>query len=421
MSTVIYPPGHFTHCIDRNDYEPLPEPVPGAIVSGPATYGKKTCDYLLGGKLVCMLPDPVCVIGTIVGREPVLYGKSGEDAIDNDFSFNLLLAPYRPEDFRRYAQPDVNRWVIRNDVAKHAPQGELIVDRTNLLAGLVPRDPEPESPVDGYGVLWHYPDDLGKPTQASDPEENRQNNLNKLRPVREDGGVSIPLPVLHCECEGSRIWMVCNAMRPFLDVLSGKPPGAPGPSVTEQCHKALGWIPIIGDLVCGVVETIIDVAMFPLVIAMAAAAAAAWAAAQMYDDLFITGPVAERLALDGRMVVVQGNWTWDSGHAGHLELHPVSAIAVAVGVPEGSDPVGPVDSTLAARVTDLKDRWCHLFNEAPPPVAPSGAAVPRVPPLTLTTEQAATASNQQQPENQWSIHPAIDGCSRRRGGGDDIR
>lgn len=33
--------------------------------------------------------------------EGTLYGRSGFNAIDNDFSLDLLLAPYRVEDFRR--------------------------------------------------------------------------------------------------------------------------------------------------------------------------------------------------------------------------------------------------------------------------------------------------------------------------------
>lgn len=416
MATVIYPGGRFTHCIKPADYEPLP----GALTLGPATFGKRTCDFLLGGKLVCMASEPLCVLGQIVGREHTSYGKSGYNGIDNDFSFNLLLAPYAPADFRRYAVPSVNRWVIRNDVAKHAPQGDLLRDVAGRLTGLVPLEPAAESPLDGYGVLWHFPDGGGPPSQAPDPAEKRQNNLSKLTPVSETAGgrpgVSIPLPVLHCECEGSRIWAVCNAMRPFLDILSGKVPGSPGPSATEVCHKTLGWIPFVGNALCALIELAIAVLLLPLVVALAIAALVAWLAAQAYDDAFLTGPAAKQLPL-GATVVVQGVWTWDAGHAGHLELHPVTAIAVAVGVPEGSDPVGPVDPAVAGRVTDLKDRWCRLLEQAPPPVAPPGVGVPPVPTVQLTAEQAATAATQARPEHRWTVHPVIDGCRPEGEGG----
>ena len=173
-------------------------PAAGALTLGPATFGKRTCDFLLGGKLVCMASEPVCVLGQIVGREHTSYGKSGYNGIDNDFSFNLLLAPYAPADFRRYAVPSVNRWIIRNDVAKHAPQGDLLRDVAGRLTGLVPLEPAAESPLDGYGVLWHFPDGGGTPGPAPDPAEKRQNNLSKLAPVSETAGGRSPVSPSRC-------------------------------------------------------------------------------------------------------------------------------------------------------------------------------------------------------------------------------
>jgi len=255
--------------------------------------------------------------------------------------------------------------------------------------------------------------------RAADPDDKGQANLSKLDTVVEDAGVSIALPVLHCECEGSRIWAVCNAMAPFLDILSGKPPGAPGPSVTDVCHKALGWIPFVGDFLCAVAEAIVDIAMFPIVLAMAAAAGVAWVSAQAYDDVFLTGPVKARIH-EGDVVVVQGRWAWDSGHAGHMELHPVVAIAIAPGITMGgNDPVGPVAADVANNVRDLESRWCRLLSQAPPPVAPTTLhGAPPVPGVQLSGEQETTALAQQSPENQWMVHPLIDGCRSR---GNDIR
>src|ERR1700694_1971589 len=111
MAPVISPGGPFTHCVQRNDFRLLD---PFYLV-GAASAGKAACDYLLGGKLVCMAPDPVCAIGTIVGLEDTSYGKSGFDGIDNDFSFNLLPAPYAVQDFRHYAVSKTEQHVIRND------------------------------------------------------------------------------------------------------------------------------------------------------------------------------------------------------------------------------------------------------------------------------------------------------------------
>src|SRR5436190_1299915 len=134
MTTVVYPGGHFTHCVDAADFHQL-DPF---YLTGPASAGKAACDFLLGGKLVCMARDPVCVIGTIVGLEHTSYGKSGFDAIDNDFSFNLLLAPYGVGDFgiyRNYVHAVDGQHSIRDDVAAHAPPGHLIVDSAGVVSG----------------------------------------------------------------------------------------------------------------------------------------------------------------------------------------------------------------------------------------------------------------------------------------------
>ncbi len=415
MATVIYPGGHFTHCVHHGDYEVLPDTAPAIATMGPASFGKVTCDFLLGGKLVCMSEGRVCAIGTIVGLEDTDYGKSGYNAIDNDFSFNILLAPFTTRDFWPQARSKKDPYSMRDWVAATASQGNLIADVAGTVAGLKPREPRTGSPVDGYGVMWRYPGantpspiQVGE-TRAADPDQLRQNNLNKLSTAVEGDDVLIALPVLHCECEGSRIWAVCNALAPFLDILSGKPPGSPGPSATDICHDVLGWIPFVGDVLCAIAEAIVDLAMLPIVLAAAAAAAVAWLAAQKYDDLFLTGPIKEKIKM-GQVVVVQGRWCWDGGHAGHMELHPVTAIAIADGVPND-----PADPAASARLSDLQERWCQLLDSAPPPQAPpSLMGPPPVPGADLTPHQKATALAQQQPENQWTVHPVIDGCQPRQ-------
>jgi hypothetical protein len=37
--------------------------------------------------------------------------------------------------------------------------------------------------------------------------------------------------------------------------------------------------------------------------------------------------------------------------------------------------------------------------------------------MTMTTQQQQTALTQQQPEHQWTVHPVLDGCAPRDGGG----
>ena len=108
------------------------------------------------------------------GLEQVGAGKSGFDAIDNDFSFNVLLAPYDaegllPSTARRPPPQHRRSPPMRDDVAAHCPQGFLLLDAptpTPLPAPVdqsgAPGPPlgktQPQGtatwPNDGYGVLW---------------------------------------------------------------------------------------------------------------------------------------------------------------------------------------------------------------------------------------------------------------------------
>ena len=144
-------------------------------------------------------------------------------------------------------------------------------------------------------MLWSWD---GTKLVPGDPnDEGLHNNLNKLRTDYPQDGSRISIPVLHAECEGSRIFFECQAMKPFLDALQGKLPGVPGPSPEEICDATLGWIPFgIGTALCSIVSDLIALAVLGSIApAMASAFATAWEAAQAYDDLFVTGPVAKQI------------------------------------------------------------------------------------------------------------------------------
>jgi hypothetical protein len=102
LGPVITPPGQYTHCVERENYRSIP----GLLDEGvPSILEFLLCEYLLGGKLVCLAAGAHrCAIGVVAGLEPV-GSKSGFDAIDNDFSFNVLLAPFEPHDFAHYGKP----------------------------------------------------------------------------------------------------------------------------------------------------------------------------------------------------------------------------------------------------------------------------------------------------------------------------
>ena len=423
---IIAPPGQYTHCVDRTNYQAPPDTssfgsILSALLSSSAAAIAEwlLCDYLLGGKLVCLAGGgDECALGVIVGVEPAGQ-KTGYNALDNDFSFNVLLAPYAPNDFDVYHQhPDQPatfkpRKIYEDVVHGGDPIARLMTDPNPVPVPLPnPVDPGPEHPVEGYGVLWSW--DRTKLVPGDPNIEGLHDNLNKLLNYPQDGSV-ISIPVLHCECEGSRIFFECQAMKPFLDLLQGKVPGSPGPSPEEICHAALGWIPFgIGDAICSIVSDAIAIAI-ALAPTMAAAFATAWEAAQAYDDLFVTGPVAKQIHT-GDVVIVTGRWTWDAGHAGHTELHPVKTIQKVKLPPELSGGYDPrqhpaIPPGISDELSRMHDRWCRFVQEAPPPPDPRGDGTLTPPQLgALTPPQLAVYASQLQPENQWTVHPLIDGC-----------
>ena len=83
-------------------------------------------------------------------------------------------------------------------------------------------------------------------------------------------------------------------------------------------------------------------------------------------------------------LMVMGHWVCDAGHRYdygeiYYELHPVTMCTIATPVTD-CDPGG---------VILLKGRWQNAVNDATSP---------------------ATLANQKLPQNQWQIHPIIDGC-----------
>jgi hypothetical protein len=457
LGPIITPPGQYTHCVDRKDYTD----VPGILDAGiPAALEFLLCDYLLGGKLVCLAEGgDECAIGVIVGVEAVGAGKSGIDALDNDFSFNLLLAPFETDDFAAYGVPTAPANIIdphrvRDDLVRNGPLGWLMVDSPNPTSLPPPVDQtgapgapfkkkQPPGtarwPVDGYGVLWQTK--VGRVQNAG----REGDNLHKLwdQPPGDEWPAPpgppdtfVPLPVLHCECEGSRIFFVCQAMRPFLDLLQGKPPGGL-PSPGQACHAVASWLPWpIDKIVTAVCSAVEDLIAIPIALvlapAMMAAIASAWEAAQAFDDLFVTGPVAKQIHV-GDVVIVRGRWDWDAGHSGHTELHPVKSIQKLM-TPSGTLPAeirppsdlsaspprvvhyDPSAATglppaVVSTITQTFEQWCRLVSEAPPPPDPrhpDGLSPPQL--GDLNPAQLKVWAAQQQPQNSWTIHPLIDGC-----------
>ncbi len=368
---VIIGLGRYTKCVSAADYS---NPGSFGLDFGPGGLGKDGCDYLLGRKMVC-LGGTRCAIGTIIHIEPVGYHKPFPENLDNDFCINLLLFPHEVEEFT--SKDKLINW---NQVTSDGVQGELIAEQPNM-----PTPREPSATPTPYTVTYLFGDGAPKPYEA---KEDKTEAL--LEETKQDaaGMKRLPIPVLHGEFEGSRIFMVCKALEPFFDIITGGP-GA------GACRNTIGKIPLIGGLICTIVETIIALALAPF---MAAAAAAAWAAAGALDEAFITGPVARRVQL-GDPVIITGRWVWDGGHSGWNELHAVYTLQKIV-LPTSATAGFPKDEANA-----FVDRWCRLVMAAPPPIGTSSTGL-----FALTPEQEENRERQRRPENGWVFHPAIDGC-----------
>lgn len=127
------------------------------------------CNYLLGGKLICLGHD-MCAIGLVVGLEPPGFRKPFPENIDNDYSVNILLSPHLTS---------ASLTQMQNDNA----QGFLISEQ--------------------FASQVH--DELGF----------------KVYPSEDAGGNPEGIPVLHCEFEGDRIKNVCTTLKVIVPILTG--------------------------------------------------------------------------------------------------------------------------------------------------------------------------------------------------------
>jgi hypothetical protein len=180
-----------------------------------------------------------------------------------------------------------------------------------------------------------------------------------------------PSAVLHCEFEGAGVYIFYQWLQVLLAILIlatiALLLGAPG---------LLGWIVLVLvllGLVAGYLQATSNVAS-PADVDPSLGGALHWGCGGQGADL----------------LVVSGEWVYDSLHQGFNEIHPVRScqrIGYWAGswglVDTGTGPPEPFDWQA------IRDRWCAAIASAGSPT---------------------TIDNQQKPENQWTIHPSIDGC-----------
>lgn len=282
------------------------------------------CHFLHGGKLICF-DKGVCAIGRVAAVHPVGSDKSGLEAMDDDFTFDLILSPH--------AANETKSEMITSD----ANQGQFIADQSEIAAiGL------------GYrGDSVKFPDIV--------PAEHETE-------------------ILHAEVKGCRVHDVCIVLKIM--------------SFPTAAAAVICSIPVIGWLACLLV-------MLVVLIITAVLAAIVWFATENGALSDVMDPASGDLVpanddgSGGDVVLVRGDWTYDAGHSGWNEFHPIRhAQKITI-----DDKYMGTAKASAALVADFKkevyDPWCSEVGKSSNPLV---------------------IAEQENPKNRWQIHPLIDGC-----------
>jgi hypothetical protein len=376
----------YTTCVKPADYEDFGGL--GIILTG--NWWEAT-DYMLHRKLVCLgsvepgkgadgKPRLVrsedegtsCAIGRILSFEPP-SSKSFPDTIDNDFSFNIVLRPDGGLSDNPFVDPGWRALADPLDRVRKGYQGEFLAEQKTPNPHEAPDGP----PYGGYTSEMFFDSTRNESGASQDALVRRvvwfTDGTVKLFPLTAGGGYAVP--VLHCECEGSRINDVFN-------VADQMPGGGAG------CKKH--WYTLV---LCAILRVL----FFPFTTSYITEA---WLNARDgdYHDA-LTGSGDLNI---GDLVVVRGRWVYDAGHKGHNEIHAVSTIQK---IPDTKD--RSAEPSAGAPVEDFErfyEDWCGLASEAPPDHAPGER------PRGMTPAQTIVFDNQQKPDNKYLIHPDIDGC-----------
>ena len=180
--------------------------------------------------------------------------------------------------------------------------------------------------------------------------------------------------ILHCEFEGGGVY---DLMISFLAALGYN-------TVALVAATIICAIPVIGWLACLIIS---------LVFAAITAALVALGLSNALNDKANPNDVGSHLGQLEQLkdlLVVQGTWTYNSAHSGWNEIHPIKQCQ-RIGSWTGF--WGDQFVTLPAGAPDDVQTYVKFSCDA------------------ITKANAPfTAAEQEKPQNQWQIHPLIDGC-----------
>jgi hypothetical protein len=174
--------------------------------------------------------------------------------------------------------------------------------------------------------------------------------------------------IFEVEFEGSGVWDLYQALLVA--------------SVPAAIAAATCWIPIIGWIIC-LIASLVALAIVGI--------GALIAQTDSSPDVTVSGGTIH----PGQDVLfVMGRWVLDSAHSGWNELHPVIAAQKVGSVDHANvvtgDPWVGTDFADPVKLQTMLNAMCNLTGEA-------GSAL--------------TIAGQALPQNQWTLHPLVDGCT----------
>jgi hypothetical protein len=239
--------------------------------------------------------------------------------------------------------------------------------------------PEKKSGLDSFDTDYSFnlvlAPHLEGATQVSVESDGIQGNLIKEQPAIAGAGLdwtghsaqqwgnSPMTAVLHCEFEGGGVMTLLNAALAALAFAT---------AAAVACS-----IPVFGWIACAILQIVAAVIIVVGVVAALNDKGNPNDLDTNLGEIHANDPTGRGADL----LVVKGTWVYDSAHEGWNEIHPIKHCQ-RIGTWGGN----------WAEVGDAKawaDGWCKILDRASDP---------------------ATITAQAKPENQWVIHPLIDGC-----------
>jgi hypothetical protein len=309
------------------------------VAVGGVSYLITYLEWWLHGRLICLSDQLVCVIGVSLGTPSV---KAREKGGDNDASFNVVLAPSRV-DLTAAKDPDSD-------------------DKFST------RMPEPKE------HYWENPGDptIGNKVQGRIVEPNPA-VLGIGRGYVADLGHVRYLKAIHCEFEGSGIADLLDWAKAMLVLL--------------LAIAALSAFPGLA----------LFLTILAILLSLLGVTAAALGGTNPGDPEDVLGNMGTIKSTD--IVIVKGNWVYDSLHDGWNEIHAIHACQVIAEMPDGATWPATIPSPVEFVMLglDTPDKvaravgvWCNAIGQA---------------------EDAEDGGSRDNPEHTWVIHPGIDGCS----------